>query len=62
MAAGSRAGKEAGLKKKKERGREEGFGFFSNSFSKFANFTQTNIKLCIQIMMHKHLLLLKLLK
>jgi hypothetical protein len=63
MAAGSRAGKEAGLKKKKERGRERrDLGFFSNSFSKFANFTQTNIKLCIQIMMHKHLLLLKLLK
>jgi hypothetical protein len=44
---------------------EEGFGFsfffFFKFFSNFANFTQT-IKPCIQIMMHKHLLFLTLLK
>jgi hypothetical protein len=54
-------------KRKKERG-ERGLGFslflfkfFSNSFSNFANFTQT-IKPCIRFMMHKHLLFLTLLK
>jgi hypothetical protein len=38
------------------------FSFFQ-TFSNFANFTQTNIKpLCNQKMIHKHLLLLKLFK
>jgi hypothetical protein len=53
----------------KGEGKEEGFWcFFSffklffKLFPNFANFTQTNIKPCIQIMMLKHLLLLKLLK
>jgi hypothetical protein len=50
-----------------ERERKEGIGvlevspFFQIPFSNFANFTQT-IKLCIRIMMHKHLLIIKLLK
>jgi hypothetical protein len=64
----ARAKREAGLKGKK-RGREEGLVFlyffqllfkllkFKLFFKLFANFTQT-IKPCIEIMMHKHLLLL----
>jgi hypothetical protein len=56
----------AGLEKKKGREREEDLVFlkllfkllkFKLFFKLFANFTQT-IKPCIQITMHKHLLLL----
>jgi hypothetical protein len=62
---------EMGRRKRRPAGPEErkgeGFGvfflkkFFSNSFSNFANFTQT-IKPRIRIMMHKQLLFLILLK
>jgi hypothetical protein len=60
---GPRGDRPAGLKERKG----EGFWdfFFLNSFqihfSNFSNFTHT-IKLCIRIMMHKHLLFLTLLK